>query len=299
MEFKTDFIKNLVEEPDPIDAVGKETIRIWENSAKNNPLEKYYYEGETSVKNLEDLLINAYPEFYDTLAKVCINKKSVFELYPNAKIIVMDGMSLRESTLLFNEIIGKGFSVKQEFNFSSIPSDTENFREKIGYNKKNFLGIKNENDVASITSDTHYVWSYFPDILLDKIQVGHTKILSLAKMYETVRNIVLSLLSKVDSDTIVITSDHGYIMTESGLNFPLDNKAKKECQKAFGGKRYVNMDDLNLDSLVSRGYIKDFNGYYVAKSRYLWPVPGKFSIYIHGGLSLMECLTPVLVIERR
>ncbi len=298
MEFKTDFIKSLIEEPDSVDAVGRELIRLWTDNARNNCLEEHYYKGEESIKDLENLLVSSYPEFYDALAKTCINRKSVFDLFPNAKIIVMDGMSLRESTLLFNEIMHKGFSVKQEFNFSSVPSDTENFREKIGYKKRNFSTVNSENDINLLTNDNQFLWSYFPDILLDKIQVGHTKISSLTQMYGTVEKIVLSLISKIESDTILITSDHGYIMTESGLNFPLDNKAKNECQKAFGSKRYVSMDNLYLDNLVSKGYIKDFNGYYVAKSRYLWPVPGKYSIYIHGGLSLMECFTPVLIIER-
>ena len=298
MEFKTDFIKSLVEESDSVDTVGRELIQLWTDSARNNNLEDHYYKGEESVKCFEDFLVNSYPEFYDVLAKTCINKKSVFDLYPSAKIIVMDGMSLRESVLLFNELIHKSFNVRQEFNFSSVPSDTENFREKIGYSKRNFSTINSENDINFLTNDAQFFWSYFPDILLDKIQVGHTKISSLAQMYETVEKIVFSILSKIESDTILITSDHGYIMTESGLNFPLDNKAKDECQRAFGSKRYVNMGNLYLDSLVSKGYIKDFNGYYVAKSRYLWPVPGKYSIYIHGGLSLMECFTPVLIIER-
>jgi hypothetical protein len=298
MEFKTDFIKSLMEQPDSVDAVGRELIQLWADSARNNNLEEHYYKGEESVKDFEDLFVNSYPEFYDALAKTCINRKNVFDLYPSAKIIVMDGMSLRESALLFNAIMHKGFSVKQEFNFSSVPSDTENFREKIGYSKRNFSTINSENDINSLTNDAQLFWSSFPDILLDKIQVGHTKISSLVQMYETVEKIVFSILSKIEADTIIITSDHGYIMTESGLNFPLDNKAKDECQRAFGSKRYVSIGNLYLDSLVSKGYIKDFNGYYVAKSRYLWPVPGKYSIYIHGGLSLMECFTPVIVIER-
>jgi len=298
MEFKADFIKSLIEEPDSVDTVGRELIRLWTDSARNNNLEEHYYKGEESIKDFEDLLVNSYPEFYDALAKACINRKSVFNLYPSAKIIVMDGMSLRESTLLFNELMHKGFNVKYELNFSSVPSDTENFREKINYKERKFLPVNDENAINLLTQDTQFIWSYFPDILLDKIQVGHTKISSLVQMYENVKKIVLSMLSKIESDTILITSDHGYIMTESGLNFPLDDRAKVECQKAFGSKRYVSMDNLYLNNLVSKGYVKDFNGFYVAKSRYLWPVPGKYSIYIHGGLSLMECFTPVLIIER-
>lgn len=58
------------------------------------------------------------------------------------------------------------------------------------------------------------------------------------------------------------------------------------------------MDNLDVEDLIREGYVKEFNGYYIAKSRYLWPVPGKYSIYIHGGLSLMECIVPVLEVKK-
>lgn len=154
MEFKTDFIKSLIEEPDSVDNVGRELIRLWTDSARNNNLEEHYYKGEESVKDFEDLFVNSYPEFYDELAKTCINRKSVFDLYPSAKIIVMDGMSLRESALLFNELIHKSFNVRQEFNFSSVPSDTENFRDKINYKERKFLSVNDQNAINLLTQDT-------------------------------------------------------------------------------------------------------------------------------------------------
>ena len=146
--------------------------------------------------------------------------------------------------------------------------------------------------------DRKYIWSYFPDVMLDKIKTGHTVISSLEEMYEVVEKIVIEILAVLKAEKIVITSDHGYIRTEAGFVFPVPEKAKRKFQRIFGSKRYVKMDDVDVEDLIKEGYIKEFNGYYIAKSRYLWPVPGRYSIYIHGGLSLMECIVPVLEVEK-
>jgi len=58
------------------------------------------------------------------------------------------------------------------------------------------------------------------------------------------------------------------------------------------------MDSINVVDLKNEGYIKEFNGYYIAKSLYLWHVSGKYSIYIHGGLSLMECFDTALEVKK-
>lgn len=117
-------------------------------------------------------------------------------------------------------------------------------------------------------------------------------------MYKIVEKIVLEIISQIKSHKIIITSDHGYIRTEAGYVFSVTEKAKKKLQTIFGSKRYVKMDSLEVKDLINAGYVEEFNGYYVVKSRYLWPISGKYSIYIHGGLSLMECFVPVLEVEK-
>jgi len=117
-------------------------------------------------------------------------------------------------------------------------------------------------------------------------------------MYKAVEKIVLEILAKIRAERIVITSDHGYIRTEAGFVFSVPDKAKRKFQQIFGSKRYVKIDSISVEDLKNEGYVKEFNGYYLAKSRYLWPVSGRYSIYIHGGLSLMECFVPVLEVTK-
>jgi len=298
MKLETNFIMNLIKERNPINTIGEELINLWLKSVeKTNDLGDYYYRGEEETKNFEEVILKSFWEFYDLLVKDNLKEKSVFELYQNASFLLMDGMSLREGALLYKMLEEKGYNIKYTFNFSAIPSDTEIFKEKIKIPSSKFSQINNHNNVR-LSGKEKYIWSYFPDVMLNKIQVGHTVISSLQEMYKIVEKIILEALAKLDTNKIIVTSDHGYIRTEAGFIFPLPEKAKKKFQKIFGSKRYIKINDLDISDLIDSGYVIEFNGYYIVKSRYLWPVPGRFSIYIHGGVSLMECFTPVLIIEK-
>ena len=187
--------------------------------------------------------------------------------------------------------------MSHSFNYSSVPSDTEMFREKTEISMNRFIQINNPNNIR-LSGDERYIWSFFPDVMLDKIKIGHTVICSLEEMYKIVEKIVLDIISQIKVNKLIITSDHGYIRTEAGYVFSVGEKAKKKLQTIFGSKRCVKMDSLEVEDLINAGYVEEFNGYYVAKSRYLWPISGKYSIYIHGGLSLMECFVPVLEVEK-
>jgi len=298
MKVRTNFVMELIESTNPVITVGNRLLKLWSNIAeKKNEIGDYYYKGEEKVRDFEELILKSYWEFYDLLTEACLKEKSVFQLYPDATVIIMDGMSIRESALLCNILKDKGYNVKYRFNFSAIPSDTEFFREKIKKSMDDFSQINNPDNIR-LTGDGKYVWSYFPDVMLDKIKTGHAVISSLEEMYKVVEKIVFEILTKIKAENIIITSDHGYIRTEAGFVFSVSDGAKRKFQQIFGSKRYVKINSINVEDLKKEGYIKEFNGYYLAKSRYLWPVPGRYSIYIHGGLSLMECLVPVLEIEK-
>lgn len=297
MKVKSSFVMELIE-GNPVITVGNKLLELWLNIAeKENEIGDYYYRGEEKARDFEELILKSYWEFYNLLAKACLKEKNVFQLYSDAIIVIMDGMSIRESVLLYKLLKREGYNVIHGFNFSAVPSDTEFFREKINRSMANFAQINNPESIR-LAGDEKYVWSYFPDVMLDKIKTGHAVISSLEEMYRVVEKIVLEVLTKIRAEKIIITSDHGYIRTEAGFVFPVPDKAKRKFQQIFGSKRYVKMDNIDVEDLKNEGYIVEFNGYYLAKSRYLWPVPGRYNIYIHGGLSLMECLAPLLVVER-
>jgi len=214
MKIENDFIKSLIKDKNPIPYVWQNLWSIW-LCLVNGDLEDYYYRGEESASSFEDFLLKIYDEFFTKkLPRSCLNKPSPFQNHvQDSCFIVMDGMSIREGALIFKALQKEGFTPKANYSFSSIPSDTKSFREKIKPDLEGsdrFVEINNPKQIR-ISGKEKYIWSYFPDVLLDKIQVGRTVISDLENMYNTSERIVFELLKKIDAKKIIILSDHGYI----------------------------------------------------------------------------------------
>lgn len=298
MKLSTTFITALIENEKPVYMVGTELLSIWlKASEENSSIADFYLRGEEEAKSFEEFILKTYGEFYRELARLCVNEPCVLQESEDTCFVVMDGMSLREGVLVSKALKSKGYETKMDFGFSALPSETLPFREKAGIFMGIFKEINNPRDIR-LNGDEKFVWSQFPDVMLDKIQVGSTIISSLEEMYKTTEAIVKELIDKLEAHTILILSDHGYTRSESGFWFTVGDKAKKKLQEIFGSKRYVAMDDLNVEDLIKAGYVTAFGGYYLVNARYVWPVSGRISIYLHGGLSLMECITPLIKVMK-
>lgn len=299
VKIENNFIKSLIKTDDPIPLIGEKLLNIWLKYV-NGELKDYYYNGEKEVFMFEEFLLNIYNEFFtNELPKACFNATlPCDEVNNDFCYIILDGMSLREGVLLYNNLKNSGFSAKIRYSLSALPSDTKSFREKIKKDfKDRFKYINNPKNI-NIDGDEQYIWSYFPDILLDKIQVGHTIISDLESMYKTTEKILFDLIDKINTRKILIFSDHGYIRSEAGFTFTVPEDKKKILREIFGSSRFIPMDKANLNDLVNEGYVIEFGGYYLIKSRFIWPVPGKYNVYLHGGVSLMECFVPLIEVGK-
>ena len=296
MKVNVDFVRRLVESKDPVTVVADKMLSIWLGRT-GEVTSDFYYKGESEAVAFEEFILHSFDEFFMMLARKCVEVSPRLGEDEDTSFVVMDGMSFREGVLIYDLLKNDGYNVKISCGFSSIPSDTQAFREKLNMSSNDFREVTDPRNVR-ISGDEQFVWSYFPDIMLDKIQVGHAVLSSLEKMYEDTAKIVKALVNKLKANKIVFLSDHGYIRSEAGFVFSVSSKAKRRLQEVFGNKRFVPMDDTDLSDLVRDGYVIEFSGYYMAKSRYVWPVKGRFSIYLHGGLSLMECLTPIIEVMK-
>ena len=301
MKIDNDFITSLITCDNPVPYVWECLLNIWLNHA-NGDLKEYYYRGEEEAFLFEDFLLKTYDElFTKVLPRACLNEPSPFRKETSdVCFILMDGMSIREGVLIFNALQKQGLAPKMSHFLSAIPSDTQSFRGKIKSDlsgKDKFVEINNPKKIR-ISPDVRYIWSYFPDVLLDKIQIGHTVISDLENMYKTTEEIVFEVLERIESKKVIILSDHGYIRLEPGFSFSVPDSTKKRLRETFGSSRYTPMGKCDITDLVQAGFVVDFAGYYLVKSRYIWPMPGKYNIYLHGGISLMECFVPVIEVER-
>ncbi len=64
-------------------------------------------------------------------------------------------------------------------------------------------------------------------------------------------------------------------------------------QAIFGASRYAEAN-TKADKLTEAGYIVQHGSYYLVGNRYAWATRGKYKVMLHGGISLLECLVPVL-----
>lgn len=297
MKVNADFVRGLIESENPTSLVANRVLDIWLEKVQDK-IGDFYYKGEEEVKAFEELILKSFDEFFYILAKSCVTEPSIIKKKAEStSFVVMDGLSLREGALIYNVLKKEGYETKMSYGFSAIPSDTHTFQENLDVSMGSFRQIKSHKNIR-VRGDERYLWSYFPDIMLDRIHVGHAVISSLEEMYDITAKIVKVLVSDLKADRIVILSDHGYIRSEAGFVFSVSDKVKSRLQDVFGSKRFVSMDDVDLSDLVRDGCVCEFGGYYLAKSRYVWPVKGRYSIYLHGGLSLMECLTPVIEVVK-
>jgi hypothetical protein len=297
VKISTDFVKSLIESDTPLFVVADELLSIWLQFS-HEKIGDFYYKGEEEARAFEEFILRGFDGFFRVLAKACVNGQSVIRKETNrTSFVVMDGMSFREGVLIYGMLKEEGYEAKISYGFSAVPSDTFAFREKLDVSLSSFREVRGHKNIR-VSGKEKYVWSYFPDVMLDRIQVGRAVISSLEEMYDISAKIVKVLVSELEADRIFILSDHGYIRSEAGFVFSVSGKAKRKLQEVFGSKRFVQMDDIDLSDLVKEGYVAEFAGYYLAKSRYVWPVKGRYSLYLHGGLSLMECLTPVIEVVK-
>jgi hypothetical protein len=245
-------------------------------------------------------LIDIYWELYsERLPWKCVNEASI-DVPGDGAFLLMDAMSVREATLFVSELEGRGYDVSVDYSFATVPSETTPYKDRVGYKelKKEYKIATVKDRDPSISGDERLVWSRYPDSLLENIQEGKTEIFPVEEAYEGTVEILVSLLEQLEYDKIVIGSDHGYVREESGFNFAIGDSKKRRMDDVFGSDRFVSMDGVNADALVNDHMAVESDGYYMIVGQYTTPSRGKYGLYQHGGMSVIECLTPRLEIEK-
>jgi len=295
----SDRLKELIESDDPIEAVWEALWDIWWPPA-DDPSEHYEHDREWASVELERTLVDIYWEFYaNELPWRCVNDAAI-EIPDEGTFLVMDAMSVREASLFAAALEQEGFEVDVSYSYSTVPSETTPYKERVGYSnldREYPSGTVRDLD-PSLSGDERLVWSRYPDALLENIQEGKTELSSVEEAYENSLDVFLSILDQLDADRIVVGSDHGYVREESGYSFAISDSEKNRLRDTFDGHRFAGVDEADGDDLVEDRMAVEADGYYMPVGRYTWPVRGKYSIYQHGGMSLMECLTPRLEVRR-
>ena len=282
------YVNALIEIENPIDEIWRILTEIWK---PEDDLESYF-KHERLASAFESWLNSVFYEVYDLIhrnARITPHRLSL-------PIIILDGMSIREGNLLINDLESRGFKIlKYTYGFSSLPSITESFRGSL--NLKEFVGIEH----GKPPSDLDFrlpIWISFPDEILH--HAG--ELIPPDEAYERTRSIIFHVLDRFDGNVITITSDHGYILLDE--IWGVGDADRKFLRSIYGSKRFVKRRDLSEDTFAKlrampkdRSYVFIDDEYCYVKGRYYWPVSGYGHAAIHGGLSIMECLVPLIEVR--
>jgi len=318
------FIEKLINNDDVFLPIWGKLNEIWKLPKIKNGynIEEIYGQKEIQTNELENFLSNTFFEIYEFLVERIDQNTFIKRILREEKyaLVIMDGLSIRESNLIFSNLKIKDLKINDyNFTFSALPSDTENFCKKF-FNVKEpsqitmrknlnfqYYHIVKEEDVERIKGDEKklVVWCAFPDVLMHIKEKGRVVIKSLQEVLTETLDILRKILERINSDEIILTSDHGYILHRPFAVQSLPGEYQKLMRKIFGMKRGIKSSDIQEEALNELREIQEIENlvqiekeFIVVKNRFVWSVAGRRSLITHGGLSLMENLIPIIEFKR-
>lgn len=291
---------------------------VWsESNFRSLSRQEYLTKGEREVLRLEEVILNSAWNVYDEIVAASINAASIFneiERDPKTAVVVFDGCSIREVPLLIDLAEKTGFKVMlSRFDYGALPSTTESYVEQRILGKKlapshlpgrkelKSLGISAYYYDTSIRSfelsgNSLLLWSSFPDgtyMNFEARSANHFE--AITHQFDVAwKNTVLAVPR---DHRIIITSDHGYAYFGAGLES--ERKAQETLRildndrfKEFDGNGF-SFDSTELQVIPSRR-VAMLRGR--IKNRPQGPAANK--VFRHGGMSLMEMLTPWIELRR-
>ena len=244
------------------------------------------------------------------------------EPYSAKAVLVLDGLSLRELPWLLQGAKERGFTLHEvSANASELPGETNQFAQALGFGSRSQLQ-NNGGGLAHKLQPTHtecvdmpwkdcgslingspnwVFWHHWPD---SKVHDGS----GAGQGLDTLTRDAADQLSSDDfwsfverlatGRRLVITSDHGYAAT--GYFPDADGEVGAFLKKTFASGRsakgtgetgpYVPPVALQINS--------PHGAHLLALGRWKWKSQGGYPTLTHGGLSLLEVLSPFVEITK-
>jgi hypothetical protein len=281
---------------------------------------RYLKSGEAMVNEMECLMTAAADSYFRELCADPVAPRNVanfFQTFDRGCAVVIDGCSIRELPLLRQLAGDAGRPVLETgCSRSSIPSNTERFigerlgfglpvigPSKLGSRKElremgiQFHYFQDPDEYQSISDEKKHIliWHRFPDRRF--MDSTASTLAFYDGIWDTLELVWKRTVQAIPpSRPVLVTSDHGYIYLGSGLSDrTLDGKdrplkGKRSREFPAGEPLPAETPELFVDRKRNLAVIKGR-----CHNRPPAPSPSQ-SIYRHDGISLMEVLTPWLVI---
>lgn len=283
--------------------------------------ETYLEHGERAVNELEEVIAAAAPRIYDELTSDPAperNPLTFLEAHRPSAAVVLDGLSLREVPEILRLAETSGFRVQETgIATAATPSETLDFIEqRLGVGRIAPAQLPGRQDLRARGIECTYydhegrrqklpdsapallLWSAFPDQTYQDSGARFSK--HFAEIHRRLESVWQNTVQAVPAGRrILVTSDHGYVYFGHGCSARRDNTGIRPLTEWFRGERWRVLssaeeppDHPDLATLshrrmtMVRGRVQTHP-----------PGPGSSRLYKHGGLSLMEMLTPWVVLE--
>ncbi len=280
---------------------------------------EYLEKGEDAVNKFETLIAASADRVYYEMLSVKEQDKSLLDVLSNkdTAVVVFDGLSIRELPIIQKLAEKSGFKVHSiDCAQAAVPCETLDYIQRelpcgrIGPSQLQARKELKERGITAVytndptqrisVSDENsalLVWSAFPDITYkDSGARFENHFENIHMRFETLwMNTVQQIKGK---SRIIITSDHGYIFFGTGMDFPRSGLEVRELNDYFGNDRYAYLSDKPNPPQSDDIVIHEGKQLAMVKGRVKTRSTGEASVklYKHGGLSLMEMLTPWVIL---
>jgi hypothetical protein len=283
---------------------------------------------EHKVSEIELLLSSSAWELWREFeSSVPRTAQSIIDFWNNTTggkaVLILDGLSLRESPWLLQEAERRGYHIQQAgVRGSEIPSVTRPFAKALGFGQRSSI----ENNGAGVahllsgarTESVNVAWDYCHDWIASApaIVLWHhwpdERTHQLADPGDGFQRLCREAAQQLTSDSfwtmvehmatgrrLVITSDHGY--AASGMFTDVSNKEQAAWLKTtFGSSRSApGPGTAHHWSPPISLCLQNTNGNnQFALGRRKWRSAGGYPTLAHGGLSLLEVAVPFIELAK-
>jgi len=244
------------------------------------------------------------------------------EPYSAKAVLILDGLSLRELPWLLQGAQDRGFTLHEvSANASELPGETNEFAQALGFGSRSKLqnnggGLAHRlqptrtecvdmawKDCAGLidAAPNWVFWHHWPD---SKVHDGS----GAGQGLDTLTRDAAEQLGSDDfwafverlatGRRLVITSDHGY--AASGYFSDADGEVGQFLKKTFAsGRSKAGTGETGPFTPPVALQINSPHGpYLLAVGRRKWKSPGGYPTLTHGGLSLLEVLSPFVELTK-
>jgi hypothetical protein len=297
--YGVDELTELVRSESVLDGAFECLRRIW---SRPNALDgQTLTDSEYRTRLLEHHLSTQEPKLYNEL-------KASMGGHPMTNIdsgcgVVMDALSLREGFQLLNDL-SEDHEWEVTMDWAAVerlPSETTfisrewfDAHSPSAVNRDDFRFI-GDLDVPQLPdADPSFVWTRHPDRRLEESFKGNYSSEAMTDIYTDTKELLEDIVAESIHDEFLVTSDHGYVNVRDTNPYVLSDSDEDALANKFSGRHREVEKGYAYDQLREAGVIERVGGHYIVKGYYTPTRRGASKHVRHGGLSLPECMTPVL-----